>query len=66
MWAGLCPNWGYAATPFIAATEWRMGTWQLAFDGLVFMFLLMLLPGLWHKCDCLVEKQPAVKSLVFA
>ena len=48
-------------TPFIAAI-----TMQLAFDCLVFMFSLMLLPGQWHRCDCLVEKQPAVKSLVFA
>ena len=39
---------------------------ELAFDGLFFVFSLMLLPGLWHIRDCLVEKQPAVKSLVFA
>ena len=41
----------YAATPFIAATEWRTGRWQLAFDCLVFVYSLVLLPGLWHKCD---------------
>ena len=52
----------YAATPFVAATERCMGRWQLAFNSLVFMFSLMLLPGLWHRHDCLVEKQPAVES----
>ena len=29
----------------------------LAFDG------LMLLPGLWHRCNCLFEKQSAVETL---
>ena len=60
-----CPNQGYTAMPFVAATEQRKGRWQAALDGLVFMFSLMLLPGLWHKCDCPVEKQPTVKNLVF-
>ena len=23
--------------PIVAATDWRMGRWQLAFDGLVFL-----------------------------
>ena len=38
---------------FIAATEWHMGRWQLAFVCLVFIFSLMLLPGLWYRHDCL-------------
>ena len=59
-WAGLC----HVATPFIAATELGTGRWQLTFDSLVFVFSLMLLPGLWYRHDCLVEKQAAVKSLV--
>ena len=66
MWADQCPNKDYAVTPLIAATERRTSRWQLAFDSLVFMFSLVLLPGLWHRRDCLVEGQPAVKSLVFA
>ena len=53
-------------TPLIAATEWRMERWQLAFDSLVFVFSLMLLPDLRHRCNYLVEKQSAVGSLVFA
>ena len=40
--------WCYAATPFIAATERRTSRSLLAFDSLIFMFSLMLLPGLWH------------------
>ena len=31
-----------------------------------FVFSLVLLPGLWHRRDCLIEKQPTVKRLVFA
>ena len=60
---------GYVAMPSIdkiVVVERHTGRWQLVFDGLVFMFSLMLLPGLWHRCDCLDEKQPAVKELVFA
>ena len=56
---------GYAAMPFIAATELRTGRWQLVFGGLVLKFLLVLLSGLLHRHDCLVENQPAVKILVF-
>ena len=37
----------------------------LAFDSLVFVFSLLLLPGVWDRCDCPVEKQPTVKRLVF-
>ena len=37
-------------------TEWCMGTrWQLAFNSLVVMFSLMLLPDLWHRHNYLVE-----------
>ena len=31
-----------------------------------FRISLLLLPDLWHRCNCLVEKQSAVGSLVFA
>ena len=48
---GLCSHAVYATT------EWCTGRWQLAFDSLVFVSSVMLLPGLWHRCDCLVEKQ---------
>ena len=51
----------YICTPFISATEWRTGRWQLAFDNRAFMFSLELLPGPWHRHDCLVEKQSAVE-----
>ena len=46
----------------------RTGRWQLTFNSLIFVFSLVLLTGLWHtcRCDCLVEKQPTVKRLVFA
>ena len=30
-----------------------------------FLVSLVLLPGLWHRRNCLVEKQSAVDSLVF-
>ena len=46
-------------TSLIAATEWRMERWQLAFDSLVFVFSLMLLPDLQHRCNYLVENQSA-------
>ena len=65
LWAGhAMSKLGYAATPSIAVTEQHIGIWQLAF-GSFFVFSLMLLPGLWHRHDCLVEKQLAVNMLFF-
>ena len=55
MWAG---QWCYAAMPFIAATE------SVQADS-SYPSAIMLLPGLCHRRDCLVEKQSAVKNLVF-
>ena len=56
MWTGhAMPKLGYAATPSI--DYWTTyGQMQLAFDSIIYMFSLMLLPGLWHRCDCPVEK----------
>ena len=54
---------GYAATP---STGQHTGRRQLAFNSLIFVFSLVLLPGLWHRYNCLVKiEQPVVKSLVF-
>ena len=44
---------------------WHTGRWQLAFNTLVFMFSLMLLPDQWHSHNCLVERQSTVMRFVF-
>ena len=60
------PKLGYADTPSVIS-EWRSGTrWQLAFNSLVVMFSLVLLPDLWHRRNYLVEKRSVMVSLVFA
>ena len=62
----VCLALGYATTHSVAATERHMSRWQLAFDSLVFVFSLMMLPGLWHRRDCLVVKQLTINKLFFA
>ena len=54
-----------SAMPSIAGTEQHTGRRKLTFDNLVLEFSLMLLSSLCNRCNCLVEKKPAVKSLVF-
>ena len=50
----------------LAATEWQLNRQMVASIQLSrFCVSLVLLPGLWYRCNCLVEKQSAVDSLVF-
>ena len=51
---------------FVCCYRWRAGEIVASIQRSLFRVSLDLLPGLWHRHNCLVEKQSAVGSLVFA